>query len=158
MDRYRHACLAVTCLALLGCYNVGPAPKPLDLVVGGTPADVIRTAARSLVSAEFEVTHSEVTAGILQARRVRGPHGNDAIIKCAHDRASTMASNLRSTVALTVSATGRGDSSVVKIATVVTASYPGLSGILAVSDNETDCVSTGVAEAALVESLRSGSR
>lgn len=144
---------AVVLCALVGCYNVGPAPVPRELIVSRTPSEVVRAAASSLASLEFEIGHSDPSTGIIQARRVRGPHGNDQYIKCAHDKASTLASNLRSTVAISLTATPRGDSSAVRIATVVTASYPSLANSLAIADNEKDCITTGEAESRLAQAL-----
>ena len=144
---------AVIICALTGCYSVGPAPVPRELMVSRPPAEVVRVAASSLAGLEFEIGHSDPSSGIIQARRVRGPHGNDLYIKCAHDKASTLASNLRSTVAISLTATPRSDSSAVRIATVVTASYPSLASSLAIADNEKDCITTGEAESRLVQAL-----
>lgn len=143
-------------LLLSSCVSMPVSQPPQDLMVPGAPADIVREAARALALAEFELTNSDAASGTLQAKRVRGPRGNNAYLKCFFDPngANAAAGTLRSTIAVTVSAVARRDSSAVRIATVVTSSYPGMTGALARADNEEDCVSNGSIEQRLVSALK----
>jgi len=144
----------VSALALLtgACVSMPIAPVPRDLMVPGAPADVVRESARALALAEFELTTSDAAAGILQAKRTRGPRSvNWSALKCFFDSNSGAYGHLRSTIAITLSAVPRGDSSAVRIATVVTSSYPGM-GLLA-GEHEDHCVSNGTIEASVVQAL-----
>ena len=129
-------------------------PEPVSLKSSRSKADVVQVASRELTAAGFEIAASDTAAGTLSARRTREKRGNFDFITCKFAENSLAETNLESVLTVTVSASGTGATSDVRIATSVLAKYPNLEGTpLPRSDSQTDCASTGAIERQLATAL-----
>ena len=145
-------------IALCGCVTPPPAPAPQALHVAQAPPAVVQTAAQELIRDGFEVMQSDAAGGVLTAQRATDNKGDETVLTCDFRKGSMLDANLRAV--LTVSLSARADSagSAVTIAAHVHSSYPRLTGILAVAENDKDCVSNGVTERRIVNSLTIAAR
>ena len=129
-------------------------PEPVSLKSSRSKAEVVQVASRELTAAGFEIAASDTAAGTLSARRTREKRGNFDFITCKFAENSLAETNLESVLTVTVSASGTGATSDVRIATSVLAKYPNLEGTpLPRSDSQTDCASTGAIERQLATAL-----
>jgi len=115
----------------------------------------VQTAAHQLVGEGFEVTQSDAAAGVLTARLATDNRASPPLLTCFFHKGSMLDESLRAvlTVSLSARADSGGRGSAVTIATHVRSSYPRLTGVLAVPENEKDCVSNGVTERRIVGAL-----
>jgi hypothetical protein len=129
-------------------------PEPVALKTSRSKAEVVQVASRELTAAGFEIAASDTVAGTLSARRTREKRGNFDYITCKFAENSLAETNLESVLTVTVSASGTGATSDVRIGTSVLAKYPNLEGTpLPRSDSQTDCASTGAIERQLAAAL-----
>ncbi|HUQ83393.1 MAG TPA: hypothetical protein VM076_19720 [Gemmatimonadaceae bacterium] len=129
-------------------------PEPVSLKTSRSKGDVIQVASRELTAAGFEIAASDTVAGTLSARRTREKRGNYDYITCKFAENSLAETNLESVLTVTVSASGTGAASDVRIGSSVLAKYPNLEGTpLPRSDSQSDCTSTGTIERQLATAL-----
>ena len=146
-------------VAILATAACVPAPleqaAPVALKAPKSKAEAIRIASRELTAAGFEIAASDTSAGTLSAKRTREKRGNFDYISCKFAENSLAETNLESTLTVTVSATGAGSESDVRITSAVLAKYPGLEGSpLPRSESQSDCASTGAIERQIATALR----
>jgi len=146
--------LIVLLLATACVPQVGPAPEPQQLTVALSPTEVVQRAARVLTAQGFEIQTSDAAAGVLRATRVREKTGNAAFQKCAHNPTSMSEEKLRSTVTVSLSATPANGGTAVQVGSRVLSQWPSLTGVLAMADSDTHCVSTGEAEKLILAALQ----
>lgn len=160
MPRPAAAALALSALAALtACPKPVAQPAPTALHSSQSVGAAVQVAALTLTSAEFEVVSFDRDAGVLTAKRVRGPRGNAGFIACNWARNSISDAHARTALTISLTArpaTGGAAGSDVRVTSHVTASFPDLQGTaMAVPDSEDACASNGQAEERLAAALRS---
>ncbi|GEM_PF-2498361 len=152
--------VAVIC-ATLGCAGCVPpapsAPAPTELVVAVAATEVIQRANRAAALLGYSPVVADASGGVLVTARSYQRDTYTERLVCRFARGSIAETHLVARHRVTVSVTARGDSAAVVVRGEVEASYPSLSGVLAMPASTTDCQSTGSLEAALAEAVR-GSR
>ena len=151
--------LSVAALGILaaGCIarTVLRAPEPVNLHVSDAPRAVIQRAAVALTSAGFRVAQTDSVGSVLGASRRSRPNGNEPFVTCNMPRNSGAAANRETTITIDFSARPASGGTDVTIRSNVRTTYPGFDGTpMQMATSDSDCVSTGLMERRLAESIR----
>jgi hypothetical protein len=139
-----------------GCTPPKPAPlAPTALHSTHRPADVAQIAARELAAANFELTTSDATNGLVVGRRTSAAAELGDAISCNFKPGSPYASATQTTFTLTVSARPASDGSDIQITSRVHADYTNVPPIFGKRlPSDTDCASSGIVERRIADAIK----
>jgi hypothetical protein len=141
-------------MVLSGCLQPPTSLAPRQLTVSHSRADIVRIATDVLTRSGFEISSSDATKGTVVATRTRTPDQQRPDIACGYAQGSLVSTRAQTTMTLTVTtqSTSRGTHIVMSarvrtdLSSVPDAPQP--------AANETECVSSGVIEARILDALR----
>ena len=151
--------LSIAALGVLAAGCIEPtarAPEPVSLHVSDAPRDVVQRAAVALTSAGFRVAQTDEVGNDISASRRSSANGNEPFVTCNNvPRDSGAAANRETTIMIDFSAKPTGGGSDVTIRSNVRTAYPGFDGTpMQMATSDSDCVSTGLMERRLADSIR----
>lgn len=145
--------LASLCIACVTPPSPPPQIAPVTAASDLAPLDVVRRASATLVELGFDISVSDATGGVVQAKRERtgtmSSSQNDPIpfITCSGTYAGWAETHHVTKYTVSVSAIPRdGGGSAVTIRSRVVSEWPGVGQIIRPAPSETDCASDGSVE------------
>jgi hypothetical protein len=139
---------------LSACLKPPTSLGPRQLTVSHSTADAVRIASGVLTQAGFDISSSDAKTGTVIAKRTRTPDQQRPDIACGYAQGSIESTRAQATMTLTVTAQTVGRGTHVVMSAVVRTDLSGLPNPPQPPINETECVSSGVIEARILDALR----
>lgn len=129
-------------------------PLPQQVETELSAEEVVRRAANQAVLNGFDVVLSDPVAGTLSVKRQGGYDENRPFLSCNMHKDSIAATHLNNVLTVTLSYRRATPTPNVVLSARTLNSFPTLSGLMALPDNSTSCVSNGTFEAEVLKALK----